>query len=316
MCIIVAIPQGKQVSKSTLQRCWNNNPHGAGFMFTDGNKIVIHKEMTSFKRYFKEYIHSKEQYPQSSFVCHFRISTHGKINEDNCHPFLVNSKLGFCHNGIVRNAPVSNDYSDTVMFNETILKNLPSDFHNNLAIMALIQEYIGSGSKLCFLTHDNQLKFVNEKAGYWDNGVWYSNGGYREHNYWDAGGTRVTNYGSTYSHTKTTHKSPKNDYGKKWNQGSMGFASAVVKDVTSYVGKGNKLWEDKLKADKIDNEIVKITKSKTADMYSIEKDYDKHCEFCEEELRTYTERENGCCVKCFDKNMTDWYKPVDNIDFF
>jgi len=59
MCIIAAIPQGQQISKSILKRCWENNPHGGGFMYSDGNKVIIEKEMVSFKKYWKKFYETK-----------------------------------------------------------------------------------------------------------------------------------------------------------------------------------------------------------------------------------------------------------------
>lgn len=193
MCIIVAIPANKDVSKATLKRCWDNNPHGGGFMYSDNGKVVTYKEMDSFKNYWKELCKARLYFRKSGFVCHFRISTHGKINEENCHPFLVNRALGFAHNGIIYSAPKSNDYSDTYMFNEVILKKLPSGFLSNQPILSLIRSYIGSGSKLAFLNGSGIISIVNEKAGVWDNGVWYSNTGYKKVDYFDYGGTKVSN---------------------------------------------------------------------------------------------------------------------------
>jgi hypothetical protein len=292
MCIIAAIPQGKQISKATLKRCWENNQHGGGFMYSDGNKIIIYKELTSFKRYYRAFIEAKEKYSKSAFVCHFRISTHGKINEDNCHPFHVYDKLGFCHNGIIRNAPTSNNYSDTFMFNETILKMMPKNFLSNPSIMVLIQEYIGSGSKLCFLSSDSKLTFVNEKAGYWDKGVWYSNGGYKEVKYYDRGGTRVGTYGTTY--------------GTNWNQGSIGFASAVIPNVAKKSEPKKVVdidWDIRLKSDRIDSEVIDIAKSKEADYFA----YNSRCAFCDKIVETYYEKQNECCMKCEDRYSNEWH---------
>jgi glutamine amidotransferase len=297
MCIIASIPQNKQISKATLKRCWENNPHGGGFMFTDGKKVHTHKEMSSFKRYWREFLNKREQYPQSNFVCHFRISTHGKINETNCHPFLVNDKLGFVHNGIIRNAPVSPDYSDTYMFNATILQNLPKDFMGNVSVLTLIKEYIGSGSKLCFLSSDNRITFVNESAGVWDDGIWYSNSGYKENKYYDAGGTRVATYGTTYGNYKPY-------YGSNVKQSSFGFASAAFppeppkKKEPKFKSYG---FEDALKKDKIDECVIEFANSKDADKYT----YDEHCAFCDKVLSTYNEKNNGYCHHCEDR-YTEW----------
>jgi glutamine amidotransferase len=297
MCIIAAIPTKKEISKATLQRCWNNNPHGGGFMFTDGKKIHTFKEMNSFKRYWKAFVHARETYPQSSFVCHFRISTHGKINEENCHPFLVNPKLAFAHNGIIRNAPTSPDYSDTYMFNLTILQNLPNNFLDNVSVRLLIQEYIGSGSKLAFLSSDNKITLINEKAGQWDaNGVWFSNGGYKEYDYFDAGGTRVT---SAWGGKSKTYHNP------SYKQGTMGFASAAFPLATTSKIKDVD-WDKKLKSEKIDNNVVAYAKSDCCDAFDYKSTYEDKCGFCDKVLKGYTEKQNGYCVHCEDRYSNEW----------
>jgi hypothetical protein len=193
MCIIAAIPSGKPISKATLKTCWDNNPHGGGFMYSDNGRVITYKEMHSFKNYWKEFCKARLLFNKSAFVCHFRISTHGKINEENCHPFIVDKSLGFAHNGIIYSAPKSNDYSDTYMFNEVILKKLPQGFLGNPSIMSLVKNYIGNGSKLAFLSGAGVISIVNEKAGVWDGGVWYSNTGYKRVDYYDYGGTKLEN---------------------------------------------------------------------------------------------------------------------------
>lgn len=289
MCIIVSIPQNKQINKATLKRCWDNNPHGGGFMFTDGKKVHTYKEMSSFKRYWKEFLNKRQQYTESTFVCHFRISTHGKINDTNCHPFLVNDKLGFVHNGIIRNAPISPDYSDTYMFNATILRNLPKDFIKNVSILSLIKEYIGSGSKLCFLESDNKVTFINESSGIWDNGIWYSNGGYKEHKYYDAGGTRVYSNSNVIGTAK---------------QSTIGFGSSVLyntstKKETSKFKKFD--FQESLKKDKIDTNVIDYVNSRWGNKYT----YDEHCGFCDKILTTYSEKSNGYCKHCEDR-YAEW----------
>ena len=296
MCIIAAIPQDKQITKATLQRCWNNNPHGGGFMFTDGKAIQIFKEMSSFKRYWKAFINARELHPKSSFVCHFRISTHGKVNETNCHPFLVNKKLGFVHNGIIRNAPLSNDYSDTYMFNEHILQNLPTNFLENQSIVSLIKDYIGSGSKLAFLSHDNKISFVNEKAGTWDEGIWYSNGGYKEAEYFDRGGQRVGTYGSVWSGGGGTNSSKGSSYSYasskgSYRQGNMGFASAAFPSVNEKVK--NIDWDKKLKEEKLDTNVGAYAKSDCCDAVGYKRKYDEKCGGCDKVLKGCTEKQHG-----------------------
>jgi len=303
MCIIASIKSKQQISKATLKRCWENNPHGGGFMFTDGKKVHTHKEMNSFKRYYNAFLEKRQQHPNSNFVCHFRISTHGKINDTNCHPFNVNDRLAFVHNGIIRNAPISIEYSDTYMFNTTILQNLPTNFTTNVSILTLLKEYIGSGSKLCFLSSDNKLTYVNESLGQTDeNGVWFSNGGYKEVKYYDAGGVRVGTYGQSYG-GNTNSKVNNYYYGSNYKQSSMGFASAVIPNISENKNVGSKIdnidWNNRLKNDKkIESDVITASKKYFS--------YEDNCTFCDKILSSYTEKNNGVCFRCEDKYTNEF----------
>jgi hypothetical protein len=288
MCIIVAIPQGKQICKSTLRTCWENNPHGGGFMYSDGNKVSVFKEMLSFKKYWKAFHDAKQKNLSSAFVCHFRISTHGKINETNCHPFLVNKNLGFVHNGIIYSAPKSDNFSDTYMFNEAILKHLPNNFLTNPAHVSLIENYIGSGSKLAFLNTKSDITIINEKAGVWDDGVWYSNAGYKATKYFDYGGTKVGSIGQPV-------------WGKQYVTQSL-----FPENKTTKVQSPKKVYEC------CDDEIT------YRDVYSTDADVDiwgntrntPLCDYCGDGLATSVERLNNCCTTChnsiLDADARDW----------
>jgi len=116
---------------------------------------------------------------------HFRIGTHGLKNKANTHPFYINNNLAVAHNGILLNLPGINKIinminfteprSDTAIFVDTVLKKLPPDFYQQQEFKSLLEDYaIQNHSKFVLL--DNQGKYVilNEKAGYWENGIWYS----------------------------------------------------------------------------------------------------------------------------------------------
>lgn len=260
MCIIVAIPQGKSVTKDTIRRCWENNPHGGGFMYNSSGKVVVHKEMSSFKRYWKSFVAAKQNFKSSSFVLHFRISTHGKVNDTNCHPFLVNRSLGFAHNGIISAAPRSSEFSDTYMFNEAILKNLPKDFLQSPALVSLVKEYIGSGSKLSFLNSKGEIFLINESAGVWDDGVWYSNSGYKAAKYFDYGGKKMDAKPTTsYSYPKPYQ---------------------------------SRIWDTETNHDCCDSGLG-------VDEGGLRSWKNPVCDWCGDALATSGERVNGCCTNCF-----------------
>jgi predicted glutamine amidotransferase len=192
MCIAILNKKEATLKRELLKNCWDNNGDGAGLLYIDNKKqMKTFKELKSFDVFYQEYSRVKKSYGKRNIVIHFRISTHGKIDETNCHPFLVNDNLGFVHNGMIYDVPTSKDYSDTYMFNEVVLKNFTEGFEYNEIILDMLEGFIG-GSKLVLLNSNNDYAIVNEKAGHWANGCWFSNGSYKYvSNYVDYGGTKV-----------------------------------------------------------------------------------------------------------------------------
>ena len=163
----------KKISKSTLRRCYDANPDGAGFMYAEDKQLVVKKGYFTFKEFYKEY----RPHGDKQVLIHFRIKTHGPIDKNNCHPFLVNNSLGFIHNGIINGYGDSKE-SDTIQFNNSILKKIVSKHGNNSLfddpMVELIENVIGY-SKLVFLDRHGNYTIMNEKKGNWNDGVWYSN---------------------------------------------------------------------------------------------------------------------------------------------
>ena len=203
MCIAIANGRKTTLKKQWIKNSWDNNGDGAGIMWLNkDNKLEFFKELKSFDTYYQKYIEVRQNFPKSNLLLHFRISTHGKINETNCHPFVVSDEVGFIHNGMIHQVERNVDYSDTYMFNELILKKLPKGFQHCEATKELLESYIDS-SKLVFLDTNNTFSIVNEQAGHWVNDCWFSNTSYQKVNDWyDFGGKKVkksTNlYGSAY----------------------------------------------------------------------------------------------------------------------
>jgi hypothetical protein len=212
MCIAILNTKGTTLKKEVLRNCWENNGDGAGILYINSEKkLSVFKEMASFDNFYNNYSEIKSKYGKRNIVLHFRISTHGKVNETNCHPFLVDDSIGFVHNGMIYDVPTSTEFSDTYMFNQTILKNLREGFEYNETILEMIDTFIGSGSKLVFLNDNDDYFIVNEKAGHWHLGCWFSNTSYKQVNSWvDYGGIKKSKVG--YS-------------GSSWGYGSWGASS-------------------------------------------------------------------------------------------
>lgn len=177
MCIIAIQTSGNFIGKKTLRNCWDNNGDGAGIMYANDGKIVVKKELDSFET-FMQYKKEADKIG-GNIIMHFRISTSAGINLNNIHPFKINSELQFCHNGILDiHVPKNSSINDTQIFNNTILRNLPKGFQHNHSIMQLIESRIGDRNKFVMLDNAGQYYIINEIAGTWDAGNWFSNTSY------------------------------------------------------------------------------------------------------------------------------------------
>lgn len=182
MCIIIHKPFGvPALPERVLRECWRSNPHGAGYMLASSGDVVIRKGYFDLPSFLADY-QSDERIARSDMVLHFRIATHGRIDEENCHPFHVGgSRLGVAHNGIIRLAmPPLSPKSDTRHFVDDVLEHLADGWLDDEPLMARMADAI-DGSKLAFLTGSGRVRLVNEHLGIYDAelGCWFSNTSYR-----------------------------------------------------------------------------------------------------------------------------------------
>ena len=180
MCIAVYKPAGKQIFKRILKNCWNFNDDGAGFMWSHDGFLHYEKGYFSFRSFYRNYRRTENEYPESDFVLHFRIATSGGSGVADCHPFWIKNGVAMVHNGIFTNWSFANTKeSDTALFCKSVLAKLPKGFLFNKAILELIEQYCKQElSKLIIMDGDGTIRIINEKAGIWDKGIWFSNGSY------------------------------------------------------------------------------------------------------------------------------------------
>ena len=185
MCVIIAQPKGSHLEKDVAKRCWDKNSHGGGFAFiNDAGTMELEKYM-EFDEYWKAFENARSLNPGRDFLLHMRIATHGGINLDNVHPFVVNENTVMAHNGILSRVPdySEDDRSDTRVFIDEVLPELPANWLDRPYLVDMVEEWMG-WSKLSFLTNDVRLEksmyILNENSGDWDNGMWFSNNSFKE----------------------------------------------------------------------------------------------------------------------------------------
>lgn len=278
MCIAILNTKKVTLKKQTLKNCWDNNSDGAGMLYVDNGTLKVFKEMDDFNVFYNKYLDIRKTHKDSQIVLHFRISTHGKINKTNCHPFLVDKNIGFVHNGIISGMPHSNDFSDTYMFNELYLKKLPRKFEQNEAIKSLIEDFIGT-NKLIFLDSDNNATIFNEKAGTWDNDCWFSNTTYKySYDGWvDYGGTKkYKGSGAGYG------------YGSGWGYGTYGkYGTAKQNKYGSHGSTTAKKDDDKPSSSSLIKFADPIKHCRECGITLYKDEVEKHgdiCDYCVKEM--------------------------------
>jgi len=175
MCVCIWKPAGKKVAKSVLEKCWAKNRHGAGYMWAVDGKVCIRKGFMSFKKFWKSYNKAMHNMGNPGMGIHFRIGTSGMLDSRNCHPHRIHSGLAFIHNGILPlEVPKNSTVSDSVLFSQ-LLESLPDGWHLDSKIKTLVEMAMGGRNKICLLDVDGNVVLLNEDAGQWVDGVWFSN---------------------------------------------------------------------------------------------------------------------------------------------
>lgn len=180
MCIIIYNSKGK-LDSHELQEASQSNPDGAGLMYAVGGKLHIFKDRKNQKT-IEMYHKVRKTYPNILIVLHFRISTDGGVNTENCHPYQVNKDIGLCHNGILsKYSGKKTTKSDTRIFMDDLIAPFPTEVIWTDAFMRLVEQAISFGNKFVLLNNKGESYILNESLGHWDKAKvnWYSNSSYK-----------------------------------------------------------------------------------------------------------------------------------------
>ena len=195
MCIGIYSLKGNEIpNDDILKTCFRNNSDGAGFCFnTDSNQVQIVKGFMDFESFITALHEYDEKYcfKNRGVLLHFRITTHGGTNQNNCHPFPISnnpkhlkktkfvSNYACVHNGIINlTADRKSDLSDTMLFVKDYLSKISSNsgwFYNKKNI-ELIEMLIDS--KMAILNGKGEI-IATDGFHQGEDGNYYSNYSYK-----------------------------------------------------------------------------------------------------------------------------------------
>ena len=201
MCLAIYKPAGLDIPEKNLKSGFDANNDGCGIAWAAGGQIHIEKGLMTWDAFIGIYQGIKE------FPCliHFRKATHGKKNDENCHPFIFNDgKHALIHNGVIPIKCNDSDYSDTWHFVNKVLDPLIRQGVpvSDQSLSWFVRVSIGT-DKIVVMDGIGAVVIFNEEKGNWEDTdgpegkkgkVWYSNYSFRgTNNNWR---NTTTNYGT------------------------------------------------------------------------------------------------------------------------
>ena len=114
MCLLTFMPPNVDISYEHAREAARSNPHGFGFAIHTGKTIIKDHDM-DFSNLWTRWEKLRE-IERGAAIFHFRITTHGLTDVNNCHPFNVGDDPSsvLAHNGILPILmPVHETRSDT-----------------------------------------------------------------------------------------------------------------------------------------------------------------------------------------------------------
>jgi hypothetical protein len=187
MCLAILKLPNSNIPEDFLYNGFMSNSHGAGFAVARGDTLDIQKGFFRFDDFLDAYNESIKD--ENAALIHFRLATHGTMDEANCHPFRINDDYAMIHNGIIprfgnRIKSDTREYTDlilTPLFSKMDMKKVKfltkkgqkvTGF--NLAMLYTVLQ-TSQGNKIAILGRKGDFLICGEKSGVWINNVWYSN---------------------------------------------------------------------------------------------------------------------------------------------
>lgn len=182
MCLLTYTEAGEWPDMEKLEDASAINGDGFGWSIVHDGRLRRGASMSIDEALTTYSVALRESNGPSMF--HLRWATHGVKDLTNVHPFKADrGRTMIGHNGIIDNVKTFGTESDTAAFVRRYWPSWANRDFDKPETFRHLERWIGSGNKLVILTTDPRYKsdhyIVNEKAGHWDNGTWYSNTSYR-----------------------------------------------------------------------------------------------------------------------------------------
>lgn len=185
MCLLTYLRAGVLPDTEALLAGAEVNSDGHGFAIVDNDRLIVHRGLDG-PRVVAAFQVLRDRYRSGPAVFHSRLATHGDRDIDNCHPLVVGGdrRTVIAHNGILPPVvrPAATDpRSDTRITAEEFLPAF-GPLHQR-RVRLRFARWMTAHNLMVLLTVDPRFDergyIFHESAGIWEDGIWYSNDGYR-----------------------------------------------------------------------------------------------------------------------------------------
>ena len=183
MCLIITGKSAKIRSTllnthALLDDIYTSNPDGIGIMYatTKGLKVVktLPKSLADATQFINKLPNDDRE-----LAIHFRWTTHGHTNMENCHPYdVVKGYVAMMHNGVLHTGNAADtSKSDTWHFIRDFIASPVSEYPplvHNQSFLDMVAEFIGD-NRFVFMDGEGKMSHVNYDQGVEHDGLWFSN---------------------------------------------------------------------------------------------------------------------------------------------
>jgi hypothetical protein len=183
MCLIIT-GTSKNIRSTLLETAgliediYSSNSDGVGFMYATKKGLKVIKRMPRSAAEVATMVRSMPT-DDRNLAIHFRYTTHGDTNLDNCHPYdVVPGFIAMMHNGILHTGNAADKArSDTYHFIKDFLAE-PMHGAPDLAFSDSFLKLVGSfirDNRFVFMDGEGRISHVNKATGIEHGDLWFSN---------------------------------------------------------------------------------------------------------------------------------------------
>lgn len=161
-----------------LDDIYSSNSDGIGVMYATTKGLKVVKRLPKSSAEARTMI-THLPIDDRELAIHFRYTTHGDTNLDNCHPYdVVPGYVALMHNGILHTGnSADRSKSDTWHFVQDFLQDavhLSPDIIYTQGFLNLLSEFI-EDNRFVFMNGEGRISHVNRDQGIEHDGLWFSN---------------------------------------------------------------------------------------------------------------------------------------------